>query len=144
MYTWLKHFAPILGIFNIVYFNTVHFLFWIFNYLFKEKVIVPRPVQDELNQLLMISATQAAEMIRKREITSTQLIEVYIRRICAVNPALNVIVQKNFEEALDEAKLVDDWLNTINTDSQEYKVSKFLLKIFCGNRSADYTLVTYS
>ncbi|CAD5206840.1 unnamed protein product [Bursaphelenchus okinawaensis] len=117
----LRVVAPFLAPITYCYFQFVHFVFWLYNYLFKARLAVPRPAPDDVDQLLLISAAQAAEMIRKREISAVQLIDVYIRRIELVNPYLNAVVQQNFEEALDEAKKIDDWLINVDVESEEYK-----------------------
>ncbi|CAD5210040.1 unnamed protein product [Bursaphelenchus xylophilus] len=112
---------PLFGVLSYCYFQVVHLLFWLYNFLFKPRRTIPRPAPDDIEQLLLISASQAADMIRKKELSSYQLIEVYIRRIQAINPLLNVVVQDNFNEALKEAQQVDEWLDTIDSNSDEYK-----------------------
>lgn len=61
---------PLLQYAAWVYFYTVSVAFSVWGCL-KKRVVVPKPPEEEeLNQLLLISASQAAEMIRKREVSS--------------------------------------------------------------------------
>ncbi|KAM3720282.1 Fatty-acid amide hydrolase [Dirofilaria immitis] len=78
-------------------------------------IIAPR------NELLMISATRAAEMIRNGEITSLSLVEAYIKRIREVNGTINAVVQMNFKEALLKAQETDEMLQSLNQDSEEFR-----------------------
>ena len=48
--------------------------------------------------------------IRRGEISSEELVQVYLDRIEEVNPALNAVVQVRAEEALAEARLADEAL----------------------------------
>ncbi|MCP9257950.1 Fatty-acid amide hydrolase 2 [Dirofilaria immitis] len=83
-------------------------------------IIAPR------NELLMISATRAAEMIRNGEITSLSLVEAYIKRIREVNGTINAVVQMNFKEALLKAQETDEMLQSLNQDSEEFRSSSFI------------------
>ncbi|GMT29190.1 hypothetical protein PFISCL1PPCAC_20487 [Pristionchus fissidentatus] len=87
-----------------VYFCSVNALFTIYHTLFTTRVAVPPPSDD----LLQISASQAARMIRDNEISSLDLVEAYIRRIGEVNPIINAVVQENFVEAREKARAVDN------------------------------------
>ncbi|VDK59174.1 unnamed protein product, partial [Gongylonema pulchrum] len=93
--TIVKLFRPVFFVISRIYFNAVSVFFTALYYF-----IPKRMVEAPRDNLLLISATQAAEMIRKREIKSRTLVETYIRRIEEVNGIINAVVQKNFEEAL--------------------------------------------
>lgn len=57
--------------------------------------------------LLSMSGKQIAEMIRKREATSREVLEAHIEHIQLVNPVINAVVKDRFEEARREADEAD-------------------------------------
>ncbi|KAM4612217.1 fatty-acid amide hydrolase 2-B [Polymixia lowei] len=57
--------------------------------------------------LLTLSATQLAQKIRRRELSSVEVVQAYIDRIQEVNPLLNAVVKDRFAAALQEAAQVD-------------------------------------
>jgi len=61
-----------------------------------------------MNRLLTLSGTKLAEMIRKRELSSLEVVEAHIRQIQKVNPSLNAMVKDRFEEARVEARAADE------------------------------------
>ena len=63
-----------------------------------------------MNPLNELSATQLAKMVRNKELKSQELVQFYIDRIESVNPALNAVVVKRYDEALKEAAKADDML----------------------------------
>uniref|UniRef100_A0A336LV72 CSON005683 protein n=1 Tax=Culicoides sonorensis TaxID=179676 RepID=A0A336LV72_CULSO len=71
---------------------------------FRHRKFIP-PIED---QILLISATDLAEMIRKQEITSEYVVKVYINRIKAVNPVINALCDDRFDDALNDAKAADE------------------------------------
>ena len=60
-----------------------------------------------MNTLLTLSGTRLAEMIRHREVTSLEVVEVHIDHIQRVNPLLNAVVKDRFDQAVREAKAAD-------------------------------------
>ena len=58
--------------------------------------------------LLFQSATDAAQAVRRKEISSRELTEMLLARIEAVNPALNAVVELLPEAALREAVAADE------------------------------------
>ena len=58
--------------------------------------------------LLFQSATDAAQALRRKEVSSRELTEMLIKRIEAVNPALNAVVELRREAALQEAVAADE------------------------------------
>ncbi|XP_076240162.1 fatty-acid amide hydrolase 2-B-like [Calliopsis andreniformis] len=64
------------------------------------------------NHLLKLSVTTLARMIRNKEISSQAVVEAYIERIKEVNPFINAVVEDRFEEALNDAKICDEKLQT--------------------------------
>ena len=45
----------------------------------------------------------------------------YIVRINAVNPIINAIVHKNFQEAINEAQRIDNYLERLDKNSDEFR-----------------------
>ncbi|XP_054609151.1 fatty-acid amide hydrolase 2-B [Dunckerocampus dactyliophorus] len=61
--------------------------------------------------LLKVSATQLARKIRRREVSSVEVVQAYIDRIQEVNPLINAVVKERFSAALQEAAHVDKLIN---------------------------------
>lgn len=59
------------------------------------------------NPLLLVSASQLAKKIRRKEVSSVEVVQAYIDRIQEVNPLLNAVVKDRFDAALQEAAQVD-------------------------------------
>ncbi|XP_037614439.1 fatty-acid amide hydrolase 2-A-like [Sebastes umbrosus] len=59
------------------------------------------------NPLLLVSATQLAKKIRRKEVSSVEVVQAYINRIQEVNPFLNAVTKDRFDAALQEATQVD-------------------------------------
>ncbi|MBI2061239.1 MAG: amidase [Nitrospirae bacterium] len=60
-----------------------------------------------MDDLLKASALTLADMIRKRKVSSAEVVDAHIRQIEKVNPVLNAVVGNRFEEARKEAKEAD-------------------------------------
>lgn len=60
-----------------------------------------KPLPKCKSDLLLTPAHKLAQKIRKREITSLQLVETYIQRIKEVQPLVNCVVKECFNEAID-------------------------------------------
>ena len=54
-----------------------------------------------------MSALELAAAIRRRELSSREVVEAHIRRARAINPSINAIVVERYAEALDEAERAD-------------------------------------
>ncbi|KAM7377194.1 hypothetical protein PAMA_013802 [Pampus argenteus] len=81
-------------------------LFMLFRLLSPRKAAV-RKLPPINNPLLVVSATQLAKKIRRREVSSVEVVQAYIDRIQEVNPLLNAVVKDRFSAALQEAAQVD-------------------------------------
>ncbi|KAM4696857.1 fatty-acid amide hydrolase 2-like isoform 2-T2 [Rhinophrynus dorsalis] len=68
----------------------------------------PARPDPPLDPLLLTPATVLAERIRRGELKSSALVQSFISRIRQVNPSLNAVVCERFEEALQEARNVDN------------------------------------
>jgi amidase len=62
------------------------------------------------DELCFRPATELARMVRDREVSAIELVEAHLRRIAAVNPLINAVVQLDAERALDAARAADDVL----------------------------------
>jgi amidase len=58
-----------------------------------------------MTDLPWIDALGQADLVRRGELTATELVEAAIGRIEAMNGQLNAVVTPLFERALEEAKL---------------------------------------
>lgn len=65
---------------------------------------------DPSNEIIWMSATKLAQLIREKKISSVEAVKAYIARIQQVNPKINAVVQMCFERAMAEAKAADDAL----------------------------------
>ena len=58
--------------------------------------------------LLFRSATDTAQAVRRKELSSRELTEMLLARIDSVNPALNAVVELRREATLREAVAADE------------------------------------
>ena len=61
-----------------------------------------------MDELLALSATRQATLIRSRQISSLELIRAHLRHIARVNPNINAVVELLSGRALAEARQADD------------------------------------
>ncbi|KAK0428919.1 hypothetical protein QR680_011082 [Steinernema hermaphroditum] len=97
-----------------VYFFLVNISFEIYNH-FQTKEVVSKP----RNPLLLLSAQKLVQKLKAKEVTSTDIVKAFIKRIEEVNPIINAAVCKNFEEALDKAQKCDEELENVEANSEE-------------------------
>ena len=60
-----------------------------------------------MQELAFLDATAQANLVRSKEVSATELIEFSITRIEKLNPVLNAIITRLYDEARDAAKHVD-------------------------------------
>lgn len=60
-----------------------------------------------MHDLLFCSGTALAAKIRRREVSSAEVVDVHIRHVERVNPELNALVHARFDEARAEAREAD-------------------------------------
>jgi len=65
---------------------------------------------DSTEELVFMSATKIAQLIRDKKVSSVEVVKAFYARIDAVNPKLNAVVQFCRDRALAEAKSADDLL----------------------------------
>src|SRR5262245_38056272 len=63
-----------------------------------------------MDKALFLPATEAAHMVRRKEISSRELTDLALARIDEVNPDLNAVVELRREAALRDAAAADDAL----------------------------------
>ena len=63
-----------------------------------------------MTQLSYKSANQLAQMILNNEISSSELLEYFIKRVEKYNPSINAIIIKNYDEARKQSRLLDEKL----------------------------------
>ena len=59
------------------------------------------------HEILLMSATEIAAKIREQVITSSEVVKIFIERIHEVDPFINAVISRRFDEAVEEARLVD-------------------------------------
>jgi amidase len=62
----------------------------------------------DMHEALSQSATDAARMLSRKQITSRELTEMLLERIDSVNPALNAVVELRRESATVARRAHDD------------------------------------
>src|SRR5699024_476510 len=66
------------------------------------------------NNLLNLDATEIADLIKAKQLTSVEVTKIFIEQIKAVNHALNAVVEERFEQALEEARQCDEEINRVD------------------------------
>lgn len=74
------------------------------------------PVRDEI---LIMATHELAAKIRRRELTSEQVVRAFINRIRTVQPHLNAIIDERFDAAIKESKAIDEFLRTTELTEEE-------------------------
>ncbi|XP_077265328.1 fatty-acid amide hydrolase 2-A-like [Temnothorax americanus] len=82
------------------------------------------PIKD---RILLLSATEIARKIRKREISSEEVIIAYVKRCKEVNPSINAIVEDRFDVAIQEAREIDKFLQSTTIDEAKIASERPLL-----------------
>ena len=65
---------------------------------------------DKTDDVLYMSATKLAQLIREKKISATEAVQAFIKRQESVNDRLNAVVMNSYERALAEAKAADEAL----------------------------------
>lgn len=81
------------------------------------------------NRILLLPGTEIARRIRKRELTSVEVINCYIERCKDVNPILNAIVETRYDAAIQEAQRVDAFLKSTTKTEKELEDETPLLGV---------------
>jgi fatty acid amide hydrolase 2 len=83
---------------------------------------VPKPP----NKLVLESATSLVQKIRKRELTSEEVVRAFIDRIHQVNSLLNAVVDERFDEAIEDAQNLDKEIAAGNVSDEDFHRKPFL------------------
>ncbi|RMZ93029.1 fatty-acid amide hydrolase 2, partial [Brachionus plicatilis] len=92
------------------------------------KIDVPRPI-SKCHDLLLTPGHTLAEKIRNREVTSEKIVGLFIERIKQIQPILNCVVQERFDQAIEEARQVDQIMSNYLIDDKYSKSSAPLLGV---------------
>jgi amidase len=60
-----------------------------------------------VGEIWLLGAVEVGELIRRRTVSAVEVVESFLRRIEAVNPAVNAVVTVAAESAVDEARAAD-------------------------------------
>jgi amidase len=69
--------------------------------------VVQAASTDKTDDIIFMSATKLAGLIRSRKVSATEAVEAFIKRQLLVNDALNAVVTNSFARARAEAKELD-------------------------------------
>lgn len=62
---------------------------------------------DTTNELIFISTTKLAGLLRERKLSAVEAVQMYMKRQTAVNDKLNAVITHCFDRAIDEARALD-------------------------------------
>ncbi|XP_054715337.1 fatty-acid amide hydrolase 2-A-like [Uloborus diversus] len=80
---------------------------WIFDAIYTLFMGPTRVLPPITDNILLLSAVELTEKIRKKQITCEEVMKAYIKRVQEVEPFINSCVDQRFEEALKEAEVSD-------------------------------------
>ncbi|GFU05974.1 fatty-acid amide hydrolase 2-A [Nephila pilipes] len=80
----------------------------------------PLPAID--NKILLLSATELAEKIRKRQLKCEDVMRAYIQRSQLVHPYINAVTDARYVDALQDAVAVDNFLE--RTEKTEDEIAR--------------------
>ncbi|XP_068617677.1 fatty-acid amide hydrolase 2-A-like [Battus philenor] len=84
------------------------------------------PITDEI---LKLPAVEVAKKIRKKEISSVEVVEACIRRIKDINSVVNCFVEDRFTLSLKEAKEADDLIRNGSKNEKQIEQEKPFLGV---------------
>lgn len=96
---------------------------FVFGLIYSGKKQVIPPISKSF---LSDSAVAIAHKIRKRQLTSEEVVTAFIQRIKEVNHIINAVTDNRFEAAIEEAKKIDQDLNEKKYSETELKNKPFL------------------
>lgn len=85
-----------------------------------------RKVPPIKNDLLLESGVALAEKIRNKKVTAEEVVRLFIERCKEVNGLLNVVVDECYDQAIAEAKAVDELLKNHEDPASLQKTKPFL------------------
>ncbi|XP_030066214.1 fatty-acid amide hydrolase 2 [Microcaecilia unicolor] len=78
-------------------------------------------VSSPTEPLLLLPGVELARRIRQRKVKCIDVVQAYVNRIQEVNPMVNALVKDRYEEALQEARQVDEMLLIGEEDEESLK-----------------------
>ena len=72
------------------------------------------------DELISLDAIALGELVRKKEVKPTELLEVTIQRIEKINPKLNAVIHKMYDQARETAA---NWYNKSIKETQRASFS---------------------
>lgn len=76
------------------------------------------------NPILIMPAQILAAKIRRRELTSEQVVRAFINRARLVQAYLNAIIDERYDEAIKDAQAIDEFLRTTDLTEEELEQQK--------------------
>lgn len=104
--------------------HLLEFLAFLMSLLFEPKRSAI-PLIDDHN--IVTPAVKLSQQIKEGHITSEEVVESFITRIKALNPIINAVVEKRFEQALKEAREIDRKLADARNDEGDKSIMKLSL-----------------
>src|SRR5512144_420590 len=82
------------------------------------------------DELARLDATAQAELVRRRELTPSELVAAAIRRVERLNPTIGAVILPAFERAVEQARAMDR-----NAAAAPFKGVPFLMKDLGGEEA---------
>lgn len=79
------------------------------------------PITDEI---LLLPTHEIAARIRRRELSSEEIVRTFINRARLVQIYLNAIIDERYDDAIEEAKAIDKFLRTTELSIEELEQQK--------------------
>lgn len=92
--------------------------------MFSSKEAKLPPIDDHN---LITPAIKLSQQIKSGHITSEEVVESFITRIKSINPIINAVVDKRFQQALKEAREIDRKLNDVRDGNGDRSILKLPL-----------------
>ncbi|CAB0012854.1 unnamed protein product [Nesidiocoris tenuis] len=124
MATWIDYLIVFL---RIVRFCVDYVVDLIFSLIYdrRPKAVIP-PIDKPF---LAYSGTKLAKLIRTKQLTSEEVTRAFAERCRQINSILNAIVDERFDDAIQDAKKVDEFLATTDMSESELAASKPFLGV---------------
>lgn len=96
---------------------------WVFSLYYNSR---KRSVPALSDELVLQSAVSLAKKIREGKVTSEEVVRAYADRIRAVNPVVNAVVDSRLDEAVEEAKRIDEDIRSGKIGEGDFEKRPFL------------------
>ncbi|XP_014294804.1 fatty-acid amide hydrolase 2 [Halyomorpha halys] len=103
------------------------FVDFIFSMIYKEEDNLKLP--GVKNPLLLKNATLLAQEIREKKVSSEEVVSAHVNRIKEINKLLNAVVDERFNDAIEDAKVVDKFLAETDLTPEEINIKKPFLGV---------------